>query len=75
MREESFFRDKLLPISTVVVILIAVWYLTTIFLNAPFERDVAARAGTEIGFSDIVRNTMAQERPVLPAPHQVVAEI
>ncbi|WFU46735.1 ABC transporter permease [Sinorhizobium terangae] len=75
MREESFFRDKLLPISTVVVILIAVWYLATIFLNAPFERDVAARAGTEIGFSDIVRNTMAQERPVLPAPHQVVAEI
>ncbi|WP_331371949.1 ABC transporter permease [Sinorhizobium chiapasense] len=75
MREESFFRDKLLPISTVVLILIAVWYVAAIFLNAPFERDAAARAGTEIGFSDIVRNTMAQERPVLPAPHQVVAEI
>ncbi|MBP1883669.1 ABC transporter permease [Sinorhizobium mexicanum] len=75
MREESFFRDKLLPISTVVVILIAAWYVAAIFLNAPFERDTAARAGTEIGFSAIVRNTMAQERPVLPAPHQVVAEI
>ncbi|MDK1374777.1 MULTISPECIES: ABC transporter permease [unclassified Sinorhizobium] len=75
MREESFFRDKLLPISTVVLILIAVWYVAAIFLNAPFERDAAARAGTEIGLSDIVRNTMAQERPVLPAPHQVVAEI
>ncbi|MCA1404937.1 ABC transporter permease [Ensifer sp. IC3342] len=75
MREESFFRDKLLPISTVVLILIAIWYVAVIFLNAPFERDAAARAGSEIGFSDIVRNTMAQERPVLPAPHQVVAEI
>ncbi|MCA1367906.1 ABC transporter permease [Bradyrhizobium sp. BRP14] len=75
MREESFLRDKLVPISTVVVLLIAMWYVAAVFLNAPFERDTAARAGTEIGFSDLLRNTMAQERPVLPAPHQVVAEI
>ncbi|HXV29037.1 MAG TPA: ABC transporter permease [Sinorhizobium sp.] len=75
MRQESFLRDKLLPISTVVVVLIAVWYVAAIFLNSPFERDTAARAGTEIAVSDLVRNTMAQERPVLPAPHQVIAEI
>lgn len=75
MREESFLKDKLLPVSTVVFLLIAGWYVAAAFLNAPFERDTAARAGTEIGFSEILRNTMAQERPVLPAPHQVVAEI
>ncbi|MCA1444381.1 ABC transporter permease [Ensifer sp. IC4062] len=75
MREQSFLKDKLLPISTVVLLLIAGWYVAAVFLNAPFERDTAARAGSEIEFSDIVRNTMAQERPVLPAPHQVVAEI
>jgi len=75
MHKPSFVRDKLLPISTVVTLLIVVWYVAAIFLNAPFERDTAARAGTEIAFSDIVKNTMAQERPVLPAPHQVVAEI
>lgn len=75
MREQSFLKDKLLPISTVVLLLIAVWYVAAVFLNAPFERDTAARAGSEIDFSEIVRNTMAQERPVLPAPHQVVAEI
>ncbi|GCA51514.1 bicarbonate transport system permease protein CmpB [Sinorhizobium sp. KGO-5] len=75
MREESFLKDKLLPVSTVVFLLIAGWYVAAVFLNAPFERDTAARAGTEIGFSEILRNTMAQERPVLPAPHQVVAEI
>ena len=75
MREERFLKDKLLPVSTVVFLLIAGWYVAAVFLNAPFERDTAARAGTEIGFSEILRNTMAQERPVLPAPHQVVAEI
>ncbi|MFC0809699.1 ABC transporter permease [Ensifer sp. P24N7] len=75
MRKESFLKDKLLPVSTVVFLLIAGWYVAAVFLNAPFERDTAARAGTEIGFSEILRNTMAQERPVLPAPHQVIAEI
>lgn len=75
MQEPSFLRDKLLPVGTVVVLLILLWYVAAVFLNAPFERDTAARAGTEIGFSEIVRNTMAQERPVLPAPHQVIAEI
>ncbi|MCK3776771.1 ABC transporter permease [Ensifer sesbaniae] len=75
MQEPSFLRDKLLPVGTVIVLLIALWYVAAVFLNAPFERDTAARAGTEITFSEIVRNTMAQERPVLPAPHQVIAEI
>ncbi len=75
MQEPSFFRDKLVPVGTVVLLLIAIWYVALVFLNAPFERDTAARAGTEISFSEIVRNTMAQERPVLPAPHQVIAEI
>ncbi|RVQ64954.1 ABC transporter permease [Sinorhizobium medicae] len=75
MRDESFLKDKLLPIGTVVLLLIAVWYVAAVYLNAPFERDTAGRASTEIGFSQIVRNTMAQERPVLPAPHQVIVEI
>ncbi|MDX0626985.1 ABC transporter permease subunit [Sinorhizobium medicae] len=75
MRDESFLKDKLLPIGTVVLLLIAVWYVAAVYLNAPFERDTAGRAGTEIGLSQIVRNTMAQERPVLPAPHQVIVEI
>ena len=75
MQEPSFLRDKLLPVGTVVLLLIAIWYIAVVFLNAPFERDTAARAGTEISFNEIVRNTMAQERPVLPAPHQVIAEI
>jgi NitT/TauT family transport system permease protein len=44
-------------------------------LNAPFERDQATRAGTEITFSTLVANTMHQDRPVLPAPHQVAEEI
>ncbi|MXN49052.1 ABC transporter permease subunit [Shinella kummerowiae] len=75
MGEASFFRDRLLPISTVLLALIALWYAFVVVLNAPFERDTAARAGTTISFMELLPNTMAQERPVLPAPHQVFAEL
>lgn len=75
MGEASFRRDRLLPIGTVVLALIALWYVFVVVLNAPFERDTAARAGTTIGFMELLPKTMAQERPVLPAPHQVFAEL
>lgn len=75
MERASFFKDRLLPIGTVVLSLIVLWYVFVVVLNAPFERDTAARAGTTISFSELLPRTMAQERPVLPAPHQVLAEL
>jgi len=66
---------SVLPVATVVAAIVAVWYLAAVALNMPWERDQAARAGTEVAFLDRAAGTMAQERPVLPAPHQVVAEI
>ncbi|MEO0820384.1 MAG: ABC transporter permease [Pseudomonadota bacterium] len=66
---------SILPVATVLAALIAVWYAGAVYLNAPWERDQAARAGTEISTLDLLVNTMAQERPVLPAPHQLATEI
>ncbi|TCD14880.1 ABC transporter permease [Oricola cellulosilytica] len=68
-------RARILPVLTIVAAIIAIWYAAAVLLNAPFERDQARRAGSDIAFSQILTNTMAQERPVLPAPHQVAAEI
>jgi NitT/TauT family transport system permease protein len=75
MEQASFLRDRLLPIGTVLIALIALWYVFVVVLNAPFERDTAARANTTISFMELLPKTMAQERPVLPAPHQVFAEL
>jgi len=75
MERQTFLRDRLLPIGTVLLALIALWYVFVVVLNAPFERDTAARAGETITFSEILPKTMVQERPVLPAPHQVFAEL
>ncbi|WP_049792665.1 ABC transporter permease [Polymorphum gilvum] len=64
------------PVLVVVLAILALWYVTAVALNAPFQRDTYARAGQDgIPFSRLVSDTLAQERPVLPAPHQVIVEI
>lgn len=64
-----------LPILAVLAVIVALWYAATVWMNAPWVRDQAARAGEEVTTSQLVRETMSQERPVLPAPHQVIAEL
>ncbi|MDO9415001.1 MAG: ABC transporter permease [Pararhizobium sp.] len=75
VKQPGFFQERVMPVGSILLGLLAVWYVAVIFLNAPFERDTAGRAGTTVTFSEIVPKTMFQERPVLPAPHQVAAEI
>jgi NitT/TauT family transport system permease protein len=62
---------SLLPILTVLLAIVLLWYAAAIRLNAAWSYDQAARAGTEVSLAEVVRDTLAQERPVLPAPHQV----
>lgn len=71
----NFIRNSVIPVGTVLLAILALWYAFAIVLNAPFERDQAARANTTISTGQLIANTMAQERPVLPAPHQVAEEI
>ncbi|MGZ3216631.1 ABC transporter permease [Paracoccus sp. T5] len=61
----------LLPILTVLLVIVGIWYLGAIRMNATWERDQAARAGVELTLPDLVARTLSQDRPVLPAPHQV----
>jgi len=66
---------RILPVTTVLAAILALWYLGAVFLNAPWARDQAARANTSLTTAELVADTMSQERPVLPAPHQVAREI
>ncbi|NBN62130.1 ABC transporter permease subunit [Microvirga tunisiensis] len=64
------------PVLVVVLALIAIWYVATVALNAPFQRDIYARAGqADVPFTQLVADTLDQPRPVLPSPHQVALEI
>jgi NitT/TauT family transport system permease protein len=62
---------SLLPILTVLAAILVIWYGAAMKLNAAWTYDQAARAGTDPTFVDVINDTMAQERPVLPPPHQV----
>nr|WP_319484562.1 ABC transporter permease [uncultured Cohaesibacter sp.] len=66
---------KLFAVCTVVLVIVVLWYGAAVKMNAKWAYDQAARAKVELSFSDLVRDTWAQERPVLPAPHQVAAEL
>jgi NitT/TauT family transport system permease protein len=66
---------RILPVLTVIAVVVAVWYAAAVWMNAPWARDQAARAGATLTTAQLVAQTMAQERPVLPAPHQVAQEL
>ncbi|OJJ11936.1 ABC transporter permease [Alphaproteobacteria bacterium AO1-B] len=64
------------PVLVVVLAIFAIWYVAAVALNTPFQQDMYERANqTDVPISQLVTDTLAQERPVLPAPHQVIAEI
>lgn len=65
----------LAPVLTVVAVIVVLWYAAAVMMNRTWVYDQAARDGVTVSFSEMVPLTMAQERPVLPAPHQVVSEL
>ena len=63
--------DAVLPVLVVLLAILAVWYVAAIGLNMNWARQQLEREGVAPTYSALISNTMAQERPVLPAPHQV----
>jgi len=63
------------PVLVVVCGIVALWYAAAVWMNAPWVYDQAARAGAEVTLAEVIPATMGQGRPVLPAPHQVAAEL
>jgi NitT/TauT family transport system permease protein len=62
------------PVLVVIAVMMIVWYGSAIVLNAPFANQMAPDPAAQT-FSELVEATLSQERPVLPAPHQVVMEL
>ncbi|MGV8949992.1 MAG: ABC transporter permease [Cypionkella sp.] len=67
---------RVLPVLSVVLAIVVLWYGAAVWMNGPWVYDQAARAGEPVpGIGVLVEATMNQDRPVLPTPHQVVAEL
>jgi NitT/TauT family transport system permease protein len=68
-------ESRAFAVAVVALAILLAWYVGAVLLNAPVQRDMDARAGIEPTFAQFVESTWAQERPVLPAPHQVISEL
>jgi NitT/TauT family transport system permease protein len=64
-----------LPVMTVLMAIIAIWYGASVMMNRAWTLDQMQRQNIEMTPFEIIAAAMTQERPVLPPPHQVAAEI
>nr|WP_198946649.1 ABC transporter permease [Kiloniella majae] len=63
------------PVLVIVMAIIAIWYFSAVMLNSPFQKEIYKRNSVEWTTSQLISDTLSQERPVLPAPDQVVVEL
>src|SRR6195256_6449984 len=64
--------ERYAPIVTIVLAMIAIWYVAAVLMNLSLVRDAFEREETPYAVSDLIAGTMSAERPLLPAPHQVI---
>ena len=66
---------SVLPVLAVVLAIVAIWSAASVMMNRAWTLDQMQRQNIEMTALDIIAAAMTQERPVLPPPHQVAAEI
>lgn len=67
--------NRLLPVLAVVAAIVAIWYAAAVSMNSKWALEQAVRQGIELSTTELVADTWSQDRPVLPAPHQVAQEL
>jgi NitT/TauT family transport system permease protein len=60
------------PVIVIVAALIAVWYVAAVLMNMGVLRDAFERDDTPYTTAQLIEGTLTAERPLLPAPHQIV---
>ncbi len=67
--------ERVVPVVFVLLLVIVIWYLACIGLNASQVIERALSSQPDWSAIDLVRLTWAMDRPVLPAPHQVANDL
>ncbi len=66
---------NVIPVLTVVLAVLVIWYGAAVMLNKQWVLDQAARQDRVLTTPELIAETWAQEKPKLPAPHQVATEL
>ncbi|MCJ9669922.1 MULTISPECIES: ABC transporter permease [unclassified Neorhizobium] len=74
MKPDSL-AQRIIPVLAILIAIVAIWYVAAYFMNAPFQRDLDRRANVTSTTMEFIGKTMAQPKPILPAPHQVVSNV
>jgi NitT/TauT family transport system permease protein len=69
---KNLFVERYAPVVVMLLALIAIWYVASVAMNWTLVRDGFEREETPYTVSDVLAGTMDAERPLLPAPHQVI---
>ncbi len=75
MSDRLLRQGSFLPIAMVVLSIILIWYVGAIRLNSPQLIDRYEKNGIDWNFTQLATDAWKMERPVLPSPHQVGAEL
>ncbi|OUR78001.1 ABC transporter permease [Alphaproteobacteria bacterium 46_93_T64] len=71
----KLYYGKTLPILTMVLGILVLWYGGAVYLNADFLISNYERKNVEWSAEKLVNDAWAMERPILPAPHQIAVEL
>ena len=70
LRTSSF-----IPIMVVIAVIMMIWYVGAIYLNAPVLIDQYERHKTEWNFEKLRQDAWDMDRPILPVPHQILEDM
>ena len=70
LRTSSF-----VSISTVLAFTAVIWYAAAVYLNSAVLIDKYERHKVEWDFSKLVDDSWSMDRPIMPAPHQIIFDL
>jgi NitT/TauT family transport system permease protein len=60
------------PVVAIMLALIAIWYVAAVLMNRNIVRDAFERDEIHYTTRELIAGTLSAERPLLPAPHQII---
>ncbi|MCG8493310.1 MAG: ABC transporter permease [Sneathiellales bacterium] len=69
------YHGKTIPVLTVVLALVVIWYAGAVYLNKDTLVSNYERNNITWDTEKLIADAWAMERPILPAPHQIATEI
>jgi NitT/TauT family transport system permease protein len=71
----SDLRQRVLPVAAVLATVAVLWYVAAVGLNAAGAIERVLTPQGAYTTADLIATTLSMQRPVLPAPHQVAADL